>query len=90
MTDIIVSASPNQVSGVLHEETILLSSTTNQYYGLDAVGSRIWSLIQEPRRVSDICTLLVSEFEVEPQACERDVQRLIRDLAEAGLVTIHG
>src|SRR5205807_1960406 len=32
MADPIISASPNQVSGVLDGETILLSSTTNLYY----------------------------------------------------------
>ena len=83
MDDPIVSASPHQVSGVLHGETILLSSTTNQYYGLDMIGSRIWELIQEPKRVSDLCSRLAAEFDVDPEVCQRDVQELIRQMAAA-------
>jgi hypothetical protein len=84
--DPIVSASPNQVSGVMNGETILLSATTNQYYGLDPVGSRIWALIQEPKRVSAICSQLVLDFEVDPLVCEHDIRELISKMADADLV----
>ena len=86
--DPIVSASPDQVSGILNGETILLSSTTNLYYGLDAVGSRVWELIQEPRHISTICSLLALEFEVDRALCEKDIRELIAKLAEAGLVQL--
>ena len=36
MADPMVSASPNELSGTLNGETILLSSTTNLYYGLSS------------------------------------------------------
>jgi hypothetical protein len=86
--DLTVSASPNQVSGVMHGETILLSSTTNQYYGLHEVGSRIWELIQQPRRVSSICSELCMDFDVDPVVCETDVRKLIQKLLDAGLVQV--
>jgi hypothetical protein len=88
MSDPIISASPNQVSGVLNGETILLSSTTNMYYGLDPVGSRMWELIQKPKRVSDICRQLALDFEVDPVVCERDIRELIRKMADADLVIL--
>ena len=88
MADPFVSASLNQVSGVLDGETILLSSTTNLYYGLDPVGSRIWELIQEPRRISAICSQLALDFDVDPAACERDIRELIGKLADADLVQL--
>ncbi len=84
----IVSASPDQVSGVLNGETILLSSTTNLYYGLDAVGSRVWELIQQPLHISAICDQVAAEFEVDRSVCEHDVRDLIEKLAEAGLVRL--
>jgi len=88
IADPFVSASPNQVSGVLNGETVLLSSTTNLYYGLDPVGSRIWELIQEPKRISTISTQLASEFDVDPILCERDTRELILKLVEADLVKL--
>jgi hypothetical protein len=86
--DPIVSASPNQVSGVLEGETILLSSTTNIYYGLDAVGSRVWELIQEPKRLSAISAQLVADFDVDPLVCESDLRELIARLLDADLINV--
>ena len=88
MADPIISASPNQVSGVLNGETILLSSTTNLYYGLDPVGSRMWELIQQPQRLSALCSQLASDFDVEPSVCERDIRELIEKMAEADLLKL--
>jgi len=88
MADPIISASPNQVSGVLNGETVLLSSTTNLYYGLDPVGSRMWELIQQPQRLSALCRQLASDFDVEPSVCERDIRELIGKMAEADLVKL--
>ena len=90
MADPIISASQNQVSGVLNGETILLSSTTNLYYGLDPVGSRMWELIQQPQRLSALCNQLASDFDVELSVCERDIRDLIGKMAEADLVKVEG
>ena len=88
LADPIISASPNQVSGVLNGETVLLSSTTNLYYGLDPVASRIWKLIQEPKRISAICDQVALEFDVDPVVCRRDIRELISKLLEADLVKL--
>ena len=55
----------NQVSSDLGGEVAILDLKGGTYYGLDAVGSRIWSLIQEPIKVKEIRDILVSEYEVE-------------------------
>ena len=73
---------------MLNGETVLLSSTTDMYYGLGEVGSRIWELIQQRKRISEICTQIASEFEVEPEVCQRDARELIQKLVEADLVTL--
>ena len=88
IADPLISASPNQVSGVLNGETVLLSSTTNLYYGLDPVGSRIWELIQEPKRISAICDQLALEFDVDPLVCEHDTRELLAKMLEADLVKL--
>jgi hypothetical protein len=58
------------------------------YYGLDAVGARIWSLIQEPRTVNEIRDILLEEYEVEPERCERDLLALLQKLADEGLIEV--
>src|SRR2546430_12237463 len=43
------------------------------YYSLDAVGSRIWALVQSPRSVREIRDTLLAEYDVPAERCERDL-----------------
>jgi hypothetical protein len=76
------------VSCDLEEETALMSVDQGQYYGLDPIGSRIWALLEQARRVSDLCALLLEEFEVEPSQCEHDVLAFLHDLAQDHLIMV--
>ena len=84
----IVVAAKDQVSTDLAGETVILSLDSGVYYGLDAVGARIWSLIEEPRTLNEIRDAILEEYEVEPGRCERDIVALLEQLADAGLIEI--
>jgi Coenzyme PQQ synthesis protein D (PqqD) len=83
-----VVAAKDQVSSDLDGEVAILDLKAGVYYGLDAVGARIWSLIQEPRTVNEIRDILLEEYDVEPERCERDLLVLLRRLADEGLVEV--
>ena len=78
----------NLVSCDLDGETALMSVEHGKYYGIDPIGSRIWALIEEPRLVSDLCAILLEEFEVEPSQCDHDVLAFLSELAKDNLVKI--
>jgi Coenzyme PQQ synthesis protein D (PqqD) len=86
--DSTVVAAKDQVSSDLGGEVAILDLKAGVYYGLDAVGARIWSLIQEPITVNEIRDILLEEYEVEPERCERDLLALLRRLADEGLVEV--
>jgi hypothetical protein len=65
-----------------------MSVETGIYSGLDPVGSRIWSLIEENRRVSELCSLLLEEFDVEPAQCQHHVLSFLNDLAKNHLLMV--
>jgi hypothetical protein len=83
-----VVASREQVSSDLGGEVAILDLKGGAYYGLDAVGARIWSLLQEPKTVEEIREVLVSEYEVDPDRCERDLLALLQSLVAEGLVEL--
>ncbi len=83
-----VVAGRDQVSSDLGDEIAILHLEAGKYYGLDAVGARVWSLIQKPRTVGELRDVLVSEYEVEPDLCERDLIELLQGLANEGLVEV--
>lgn len=84
----IVVAAKNQVAAGLAAEAVILNLNSGVYYGLDAVGARIWNLLQEPSSVNDIRRAILEEYEVEPERCERDLLALLEKLAAVGLIDV--
>lgn len=84
-----VVVSDEQVSTALGDETVILGMQDGVYYGLDAVGARIWALLATPHRVTDLVVTLSGEFEVAPDRLERDVLALLDDLADRRLIREH-
>ena len=76
------------VSADMDGETALMSVENGAYYGMDAIGSRIWALIEKPRTVSELCDALLQEFDVEREECERDVLAFLNKLAENKLLKV--
>lgn len=81
-----VVLSDEQVYTTLGGEAVILGLRDGVYYGLDAVGARVWELLAEPRRVADVVSTIVSEFDVTADRCELDVIALLDDLAARSLV----
>lgn len=83
-----VAAAKEQISSDLGEEVVILNLRTGVYHGLDAVGARIWNLLQESRTVNDIQDVLLTEYDVESDRCQRDLLELLQKLADEGLVEV--
>jgi hypothetical protein len=69
-------------------EQVILNLRDGVYYGLEDVGARIWQLLQRPTTLPAMRSALASEYDVDPERCERDLFALISDLAARGLVKI--
>ena len=83
-----VVAAKEQISSDLGQEVVILNLRTGVYHGLNAVGARIWNLLQEPMIVNDIKDMLVYEYDVEPDCCESDLLGLLQKLADEGLIEV--
>jgi hypothetical protein len=84
----VVVASRDQVSCQLGEESSVLSLKNSVYYGLDAVGARVWNLLRSTRSVEEIRDLLLQEYDVLPEQCERDLFDLLEKLRSEGLIEV--
>jgi hypothetical protein len=84
----IVVAARGQLPSDLRDEIVILDLEGGTYYSLDAVGARIWQLIQKPRTVEEILDSLTSEYEVDPVRCRRDLVVLFQRLTEEGLIEV--
>ncbi|HEX4784354.1 MAG TPA: PqqD family protein [Candidatus Sulfotelmatobacter sp.] len=84
----IVVAAPEQVSTRLEDETVLLELKKGMYYGLNAVGTLIWEMVQQPRSLEALYAAVLDQYNVDPETGKRDVLRLIEEMRMAGLVEI--
>ena len=73
---------------VVDGELIGMSVEQGACYGLNAVGTRIWELLDEPRSIAELCTLLTDEYDIEASDCLKDVVDLAEELRAEGLVTV--
>jgi hypothetical protein len=72
----------------LDGETVLLELASDRYFGLDAVGTRVWQLLNDGQGQSAMVDTLLDEYEVEREALERDISELLDRLSGAGLIEI--
>ena len=84
-SDTVVKRVEELVSADMDGETVMMSIENGKYFGMDPIGSRIWELIEQPRSVSEVCAILLDEFDVEPEQCERDVGEFLNELMEQNI-----
>jgi hypothetical protein len=84
----VVVAAPNQVSCDLQGETAILGLAKGTYYGLDLIGSHVWTMLQQPQSVEEIFEFLLQEYEVEPERCRQDLLSLLEQLRAEGLIEV--
>lgn len=72
----------------LGEELVLLNLDSEQYFGLDDVGTSIWHFLQETGSIEAACERLLKVYRVEPEKLREDLHNLVEHLAKYGLVQI--
>jgi hypothetical protein len=86
--DSVVAASDDAVFRELDGESVLLNLETGMYFGLDAVGTRVWQLAGDGGSLRGIRERLVEEYDAEPSVIERDLLALADTLVTKGLWTL--
>ena len=72
----------------LDGEAVLLETVTGRYYGLDEVGTRMWSLLQLHGNAEAVCRALCAEYDVPEARLRDDLTQLIDALAARGLLQV--
>jgi len=72
----------------LEGESVILNLDTESYFGLDDIGTRMWSVLTTTDSVQDSHRLLAKEYDVPEEQLRVDLRVLIEGLIEHGLVKI--
>jgi hypothetical protein len=58
------------------------------YFGLDRIGTDIWNLLENPRRVADLCAELERRYAAPLDVITADVCALLDRLIDEGLASV--
>ena len=86
--DSVVVQESEPVAAEVDGEVVMLSERAGAYFGLDDIGSEIWRLIKEPRRVADVCDTLAQHYEIDADTLNRDVLSFLEQLLARNLVRL--
>lgn len=68
-------------------ELILMQMTTGKFYGLDRLGSEVWTMLEEGLTIVQMTEFISGSYSgVEKEQIERDVNDLIVLLIDARLI----
>lgn len=67
-------------------ELVALHEGNGTCYGFNGTATRVWALLAEPRRLSDLRGALAAEYDVDPDTLAADVDALLGELEADGLL----
>ena len=83
-----IIVAPDVISQEVSGETVILDLNSENYFGLDEVGTRIWQLIEEKGTLQAVFDQLLVEYDVEEEQLLEDLQALVEQIAGIGLVSL--
>ncbi|ABC23820.1 hypothetical protein F11_15490 [Rhodospirillum rubrum F11] len=79
---------PEQVTAAVDGEVIVMGLIRGQYVGLDDIGSVLWTLLEQPRTVRQLCDDLGRRYQGDPATMSADVVAFLEDLRALDLIEV--
>jgi hypothetical protein len=80
--------SPATAARVFSGEAVVITPSDNTVRMFNAVGSRIWELIDGQRTMDDIVEVLVEEYAVAPDTARASLEHFVEELEGKGLIEV--
>ena len=87
-SDVVLVQDSEPIATTVDDEIVMLSVRAGAYFGLNGVGTEIWNMLREPRRLGDLCRDLSQHYEADMDALTRDVTVFLQALIARGLVRV--
>jgi hypothetical protein len=84
-----VTSAPDVMLRVIGDEAVILNLKSELYLGLNPVGTRMWTVLQNAPSIQAAYASLLDEFEVEPERLRQDMDELLDQMLEQGLIELH-
>jgi hypothetical protein len=87
--DTLIARNPAMIAAdTTDHEVIVLDVETGTFLQLNRTAAAIWSLIETPLRLSDLCASIERSFDADRETARRDTVEFLADMRRRGLVEI--
>lgn len=62
------------------DEVMMMNAAAGTYLGLNAMGARIWDLLDTEQDPAGLCAALCRDFAVDPATCRAEVDSFLAEL----------
>lgn len=83
-----IKVKPDVLLEELENEAVLLCITNEHYFGLDEVGLKFWTLLDEHKNSNLVVQALLVEYDIDENTAKQDLESFIKKLEQANLVEI--
>jgi hypothetical protein len=79
---------PDLLGADMDGDMVMLSINRGNYYGVNNVGARIWTLLENQISIEEVSHLICSEYAVEHERCQSDLMIFFQEMLENDLVIL--
>ena len=83
-----LAPTPDTLINVIEGESVLLNLKSESYFGLDQIGTRMWTLLTTSDSIQSAYEALLDEYDVGADKLRLDMQDLIEKLIANGLMEV--
>ena len=86
--DLIVERRDGLIQTEVDGELVALHIENGACYGFNLTATRIWALIETPKRLSELERELIAEYDVDPETCREQLREMLEELQSDGLLDL--
>lgn len=79
---------PSVLFRTVDDESVLLNLDSEIYFGLDDVGTRMWTALTSTASVGEAYEQLLAVYDVAADELQHDLEALVAQLVEQGLLAV--
>ena len=82
----IIKRNTSLLTSSMDTELVMMSLEKGEYYGLNNIASRIWSLLEEPLSFEKLLETLLDEYEVTKEQCIADILPFLEEMNKKQII----
>jgi len=84
----LLQRNPDIIASEIDNEVVMMDKNFEKYFGLQAIGTEIWKLLEQPMSSQQIAEQLVRSYDVSMDQCIEDLKSLMTDFLKNEMIIL--